>query len=68
MASTSSVMYLTVTVQAEAVDRGMVTAMDISVMAAMGVMEAGVIMEIIRMQKKEHRIKTDESLRIKEAL
>ena len=61
-------MYLTVTVQAEAVDMGMVTAMDISVMAAMGVMEAGVIMEIIRMQKKEHRIKTDESLRIKEAL
>ena len=61
-------MYLTVTVQAEAVDMDMVTAMDISVTAAMGVMEAGVIMEIIRMQKKEHRIKTDESLRIKEAL
>ena len=68
MASISSVMYLTVTVQAEAVDMDMVTAMDISVTAAMGVMEAGVIMEIIRMQKKEHRIKTDESLRIKEAL
>ena len=68
MASTSSVMYLTVTVQAEAVDMGMVTAMDISVMAAMGVMEAGVIMEIIRTQKKEHRIKTDVSLRSKEAL
>ena len=61
-------MYLTVTVQAEAVDMDMVTARDISVTAAMGVMEAGVIMEIIRMQKKEHRIKTDESLRIKEAL
>ena len=68
MASISSVMYLTVTVQAEAVDMGMVTAMDISVMAAMGVMEAGAIMEIIRTQKKEHRIKTDVSLRIKEAL
>lgn len=61
----------TTPVGAEATAMDTVMVMDTSVtvvMVNMAHTESMVLMDIIRMWKKEHRIKTDESLRIKEAL